>query len=258
MSPLLANIALSALDEALMAEWQPGGAQSTEQRRATRRAKGGPTWRVIRYADDFVVLTDGTDYHLTELREHITAVLQPMGLVLSAAKTQIVHMREGFEFLGFRIQWARKRGTSTWHVYTFIADRALKSVKAKIRTLTPQTSQADLKDTLIKINQITRGWANYFRHAIASRPFNHLQQYTWWRIVRWQRTRHRWKWKDVRRWLTTPQGRWIPITADGITLFDPTRIPIRRYRYRAWKIPSPFPDHLTTNPTAATVESPVR
>jgi RNA-directed DNA polymerase len=208
-------------------------------------------------ATHLVVLTDGTDHHLSALREHITHVLQPMGLVLSAAKTQIVHMSEGFEFLGFRIQWARKRGTSTWHVYTFIAHRALKSVKAKIRTLTPQTSQADLKDTLIRINQITRGWANYFRHAVASRPFNHLQQHTWWRIVRWQRTRHRWKWRDVRRWLTTPQGRWIPIAAAGITLFDPTRIPIRRYRYRAWMIPIPFPD-LTTNPTAATVESPVR
>jgi RNA-directed DNA polymerase len=257
LSPLLANIALTVLDEDLHAPWQPGREMSTSMRRRRRRWKGLPNWRLVRYADDFVVLTDGTDHHLSALREHITHVLQPMGLVLSAAKTQIVHMSEGFEFLGFRIQWARKRGTSTWHVYTFIAHRALKSVKAKIRTLTPQTSQADLKDTLIRINQITRGWANYFRHAVASRPFNHLQQHTWWRIVRWQRTRHRWKWRDVRRWLTTPQGRWIPIAADGITLFDPTRIPIRRYRYRAWMIPIPFPD-LTTNPTAATVESPVR
>jgi RNA-directed DNA polymerase len=254
---LLANIALSVLDEDLHAPWRPGREMSTNMRRRRRRWKGLPNWRLVRYADDFVVLTDGTDHQLTALREHIIQVLEPMGLVLSQAKTQIVHLSEGFEFLGFRIQWARKRGTSSWHVYTFVADRALRSVKDKIKKLTPQTSQADLKDTLIRINQITRGWANYFRHAVASHTFNHLQQYTWWRIVRWHRTRHRWRWKDVRRWLTTPTGRWQPIHADEITLFDPTRIPIRRYRYRGEVIPSPFRT-LTTNPTATTVESPVR
>lgn len=258
LSPLLANIALSVLDEDLHAPWQPGREMSTSMRRRRRRWKNLPNWRLVRYADDFVVLTDGTDHHLTALREHITQVLAPMGLVLSEAKTQIVHMSEGFEFLGFRIQWARKRGTSTWHVYTFIADRALASVKTKIKALTPQTSQADLTDTLVKINQITRGWANYFRHAVASRTFNHLQQYTWWRIVRWQRTQHRWRWKDVRHWLTFPSGRWRPIHAGEVTLFDPTRIAIRRYRYRGAAIPNPFIPTLTTSPTAATVESPVR
>ncbi|MBA2444653.1 MAG: RNA-directed DNA polymerase, partial [Nocardioidaceae bacterium] len=75
-----------------------------------------------------------------------------------------------------------------------------------------------------------RGWANYFKHAIAKRTFSHLQQYTWWRIVRMMRTRHRWRWKDVRRWLTDPSGRWKPISADGIELFNPEAIAITRYR----------------------------
>jgi RNA-directed DNA polymerase len=213
---------------------------STSMRRARRRWKNLPNWRLVRYADDFVVLTDGNRHHLGELRETITAVLQPMGLTLSPTKTHIVHMSEGFDFLGFHIRWARKKGTTTWHVYTFPAKRTLRSVKAKIRALTPKTSQADLKDTLIRINQITRGWANYFRHAVATRTFNHLQQYTWWRIVRWQRTLHRWNWRDVRKWLTGRHGRWRPIHADEIELFNPTSIPIRRYRYRGNAIPTPF------------------
>lgn len=53
------------------------------------------------------------------------------------------------------------------------------------------------------------------------------------------RTRHRWRWKDVRRWLTDPTGRWHPISADGIELFNPATIPIRRYRYRG-NIPTPW------------------
>ena len=71
----------------------------------------------------------------------IAHVLAPLGLRLSQAKTRIVHMSESLDFLGFRIQWRRKRGTSKWYVYTFIADRPIRSVKDKIRALTRRTSQ---------------------------------------------------------------------------------------------------------------------
>ena len=70
----------------------------------------------------------------------------PLGLRLSAAKTHVVHMSDGFDFLGFHIQWKRKRGTNKWHVYTFIADRPIRSVKAKIRALTRRTSQQEPRD----------------------------------------------------------------------------------------------------------------
>jgi RNA-directed DNA polymerase len=70
-------------------------------------------------------------------------------------------MSEGFDFLGFHIQWRRKRGTSKWYVYTFIADRPIRSVKDKIRAVTHRTSQQSPRDVLIRLNQIMRGWANY-------------------------------------------------------------------------------------------------
>ena len=66
-----------------------------------------------------------------------------------------------FEFLGFRIQRRRKRGTNKRYVYTFIADRPVKSVKAKMRALTHRTSLADMGTTLIRLNQIIRGWSFY-------------------------------------------------------------------------------------------------
>jgi RNA-directed DNA polymerase len=240
LSPLLANIALSVLDEHLYAPWRPGGTMSTSYRRQGRARRGEPIWRVVRYADDFVVLVRGDQSHVQNLREEIATVLEPLGLRLSEAKTQIVHMSEGFDFLGFHIQWRHKRGTNKWYVYTLIAERPFRSVKAKIRALTPRTSQQDLRAVLIRINQITRGWANYFKHAIAKRTFSQLQHYTWWRIVRMMRTRHRWRWKDVRRWLTDPTGRWRTISADGIELFNPEAIPIIRYRYRGKQIPNPW------------------
>ena len=67
------------------------------------------------------------------LREVTARVLEPLGLRLSPAKTSIVHMSEAFEFLGFRIQWRRKQGTSKWYPCTFIAARSVRAVKAKIR-----------------------------------------------------------------------------------------------------------------------------
>ncbi|MFZ1384407.1 MAG: reverse transcriptase domain-containing protein, partial [Propionicimonas sp.] len=239
LSPLLANIALSVLDELLHAPWKPGGGMSTKVQRAKRVRHRDPNWRVVRYADDFVVLVHGERAHVEGLREQIADVLAPMGLNLSQEKTRIVHMGEGFDFLGFRIQWRRKQGSNKWYVYTYIADRPFRSAKAKIRALTPRTSQWELRDLLIRINQITRGWSNYFKHAIAKRVFEHLHRFTWRRIVQMMRTRHRWKWKDVHRWLTDPTGRWLPVSADGIELFNPAMIPIRRYRYRG-NIPSPW------------------
>jgi RNA-directed DNA polymerase len=178
LSPLLANIALSALDEHVMAPWKPGGTMSTPGKRAYRRSKGRPTWRIVRYADDFVVLVHGSREDTEALREDVARVLARLGLRLSPAKTQVVHMGDGFDFLGFRIRWKRQRGSTKWYVYTFIADRPVRSVKAKIRALTHRTSQWDLGYVLTRLGQIMRGWANYFKHAVAKWTFSKLDAFT--------------------------------------------------------------------------------
>ena len=129
------------------------------------------------------------------------------------AKTRIVHMSEGFDFLGFHIQWRRKRGTNKWYVYTFIADRPVRSLKQKVRDLTHRTSQRPPRDVLIRLNQIMRGWANYFRHAVCKHTLRSLETFVWRRVIRWWKRLHRWNWAAVRRHLT---GRTRPVAqADG-------------------------------------------
>ena len=240
LSPLLANIALSVLDEHLHRPWQPGGSMSTGDKRKSRRAKGLPQWRIIRYADDFAVMVHGTEAETLTLTEEIAAVLAPMGLRLSAAKTQIVHLSDGFAFLGFRIQRKRKRGTTKSYVYTFIDQRPIRSVKAKIRALTHRLSQQDLKTVLTRLNQVMHGWANYFKYAVAKNVFSTLDNFAWRRVLRMLTVRHHWKWKDVRRQFVDPTGRWLPITADGIELRSIAAIPVTRYRYRGNTIPNPW------------------
>jgi RNA-directed DNA polymerase len=77
-------------------------------------------------------------------------------------------------------------------------------------------------------------------------------------VIRWLRALHRWKWKDVRRRFTTPDGRWKPIAVDGIELFNLEKVPVTRYRYRGNTIPTPWETLPDQRLTAATVESPVR
>ena len=244
LSPLIFNIALSALDEHVMEPWKPGGPMSTSGKRAYRRSKGAPTWRITRYADDFVILVHGSREDTEALREDVARALVPLGLRLSPAKTQVVHMGDGFDFLGFRIRWKRKRGTNKWYVYTFIADRPVRSLKAKIRALTHKTSQWDLASILTRLGQIMRGWANYFKHAVAKHTFGKLDDFTFWRLAHMLRARHRWNWGQLRHHLTATTGRW-QITADGITFFRIAGVTVCRYTYRGNKIPTPWP---TTNP----------
>ncbi|MEU1031577.1 reverse transcriptase/maturase family protein [Streptomyces mirabilis] len=75
LSPLLANIALSVLDEHLHRAWEAGGEMSTDYRRGRRRAARLPSWRLVRYADDFVVLVDGTRQDTEALHEEFARVL---------------------------------------------------------------------------------------------------------------------------------------------------------------------------------------
>ncbi len=189
LSPLLANIALSVLDDHFAEVWQRDMATRTQ--RATRRNRGGATYRLVRYADDFVVMVAGTEAHAEGLRDEVASVLSTMGLRLSEEKTMTVHIDEGFDFLGFRIQRQTKRGTSKTFVYSWPSKKSLTSIKAKVKAITRQGTNNPLSSLLRQLNGVLRGWTNYFRHGVSKAPFAYLHQYTWLRVVAWLRRKHR-------------------------------------------------------------------
>jgi RNA-directed DNA polymerase len=116
LSPLLANIALSALDDHFDRQWHHQ--MGTPGQRCTRTRHGQGNWRFIRYADDFVLMVSGDRHHAETLHEQVAAVLAPLGLRLAPDKTRTVHLDEGFDFLSFTIRRLRKRGTNKHYVYT--------------------------------------------------------------------------------------------------------------------------------------------
>jgi RNA-directed DNA polymerase len=203
---------------------------SDSSARHRRRRRGEATYRLIRYADDFVVVVHGSKAHAEQLRDEAAAVLAPMGLCLSAAKTRICHIDEGFDFLGFRIQRQPKRGSGKPTVYTYPTKTALASVKAKVRTVTRQGLNQPLAALLDRLAPILRGWANYFRHGVSKATFDYLRRFTWRRVLLWIRRKHRranWKWIR-RRYLPA----WWP-TDGNVALFDPAKVAVTRYRQRA-------------------------
>ena len=232
LSPLLANVALSVLDEHFAGRWDDRVA------RAKRRRHGLANYRLIRYADDFVVMVSGTRAHAENLRDEVAAVLAPMGLRLSEEKTTIAHIDEGLDFLGWRIQRHQKRGGTKRFVYTYPAKKALASVVAKVRTITRQGTNLSLSVLLLRLNPVLRGWTTYFRPGVSSRAFQYLRAFTWRRVIGWLRRKHpKANWRQLRR-RYLPDGWWPE--EPKIRLFNPGAVTTTRYRYRGAAIPSPW------------------
>ena len=232
VSPLLANIALSTLDDHFAERW------GNRAERAKRRRHGLPNYRLIRYADDFVVMVSGTKADALAVKDEVAAVLSPIGLRLSEEKTGVVHIDEGLDFLGWRIQRHTRRGTADSYVYTYPSKKALRAVMEKVRTLSRQGTDLSLTVLLHRLNPVLRGWTNYFRPGVSSATFQYLRAFAWRRVIGWLRRKHpRITWKQLRR-RYCPDG-WWP-TEDDVTLFNTAAVRTTRYRYRGAAIASPW------------------
>lgn len=235
LSPLISNIALSVLDEHFASAWQT--TMGTRGEREKIRRHGGATYRLVRYADDFVVCVAGRQEHAEALVGEIEQVIVPLGLRLSQEKTRVVSIDEGFDFLGFAIKRVRGRH-GRMVIHTYPSKRSLQAVKAKVRQITKRTAPDQAPDQLLhRVNRVLRGWCTYFRHGVSSATFAYLRHYAYWRVVGWLRRRHRkrnWRW--LRRTYLTE--RWP--SHKGVELFNPAAVRITRYRYRGTQIPTPW------------------
>jgi RNA-directed DNA polymerase len=251
LSPLMANVALSALDEHFASAWE---AMGNQHQRYARRRRGEANYRLVRYADDFVILVAGERHHAQALIAQTETVLAPLGLALSQEKTSIAHIDEGIEFLGWRLQRQPGRDGRP-RVYTYPSRQSLQAVKTKVKQITRTGHNQTLDQLLYRLNPVLRGWCAYFRHGVSSRTFGYLRAYTWQRVVRWLRRKHpkaNWRWLR-RRYLPG----WWP-TEKAVVLYNPSGVVITRYRYRARAIPTPWqqPTAATGDPTASPTPGP--
>ena len=249
LSPLLANIALSALDDYFDQQWRTE--MGNDRQRRKRRRNGQGTWKIIRYADNFVFMVSGQRHHAEALREEVAAVLAPLGLRLSPEKTAVVHIDEGFDFLGFHIRRMRKRGTSKHYVYTMPSRKAVQAIKDKVSAKTYRsTRHQDLDQVILSLNRSLCGWADYFRHGVSKATFSAVDHHVWHRLMRWIRRKykhghHRIGMKELRRRFCDKGWRFA---CNGVVFTGASSVPVTRYRYRGATIATPW----TPDPAAAT------
>jgi len=249
LSPLLANVALSALDEHFDRQWHQE--MGTDKQRAKRRRNGQGNWKLIRFADDFVLMVSGQRQHAEALREEVTAVLAPLGLRLAPEKTRVVHIDEGFDFLGYHIRRQRKRGTQKHYVYTRPSRKATQAIKDKVKARTYRsTRHMALDEVIISLNRLLAGWANYFRYGVSKAVFGAIDSLAWGRIMRWlrrkyKRGRNRIGMTELRRRFCDKGWRFA---WNGVAFTGASSVTVRRYRYRGYQIPTPW----TPEPAATT------
>ena len=237
LSPLLANIALSALDEHFIQQWHTEMGSGHRRRERIRHGLGN--WRFVRYADDFVLLVSGDRHHAEALRDQVSAVLDPLGLRLAPEKTRVVHIDEGFDFLGFHIRRMRKRGTNKYYVYTTPSRKSVDKIRETVRLKTYRSTQnKDLGELITSLNQSLRGWANYFRYGVSKATFTAVDSHAWLRLAGWLRRKHRLSCRKQLRYQFCDRG-WR-IAHNGVILTGASSVAVTRYRYRGAKIPTPW------------------
>jgi RNA-directed DNA polymerase len=206
--------------------------------RYRHRRRGGATYRLVRYADDFVVLVFGTRAHAEGLWDEVTDVLAAVGLRLAPDKTKVGHIDEGLDFLGFRIRRHRQRGSQRRLIYSYPSKKSEAAIRRRVKDVTKQITNKPAGSLFRRLEQMTRGWGLYFRHGASKTAFQDLQHFLWWRVWIWLRNKHP---KRSAKWISRryyPHGWWPE--SDGVTLFQPGTITIVRYRYRGSKIPTPW------------------
>jgi len=190
ISPLLANIALHGMEEAL------GVKHNNKGEIRSKRA-------VVRYADDFVVLCESRE-DAEKAIEDLKEWLGERGLKLSEEKTRIVHLTEGFDFLGYNVRHYKDHRTRTGYKLLIKPSKdAVQRIRDKLRREWLQHKGKPVAVIIKNLTPIIRGWANYHRVVVASRTFQLLDNWMYWREVRYVNFNHSnkpKKWKRNRYW----------------------------------------------------------
>jgi group II intron reverse transcriptase/maturase len=185
VSPVLSNVLLTPFDREM-------------------RRKG---YQVTRYADDWVV----TCKSAAEARAAIAAaqkILEQLGVVLHPQKTRVVHVRQGFEFLGYKIKRGQRplrlmphkirSGVRDGDLYAYPKVKSIRRFMDQVRERTKRRIPLTTSELIADLNPVIRGWGNYYKRAHVRKLFSRLNGWIIHRI--WSHRCKRWRnmgWKQL-------------------------------------------------------------
>ncbi len=189
ISPLLSNILLTPFDREM-------------------RVKG---YRLTRYADDWLV-TCRTRQEAQAALNFARQVLGKLGVVVNEEKTRIVHISQGFEFLGYKVKRGQKAMRLAAHkikskarqgdIYVYPTQKSIDHFKDQIRKRTSRKAPVSTRELIEQLNPVIRGWGNYYRKSHVRKLFN---QFDRWIVRRLWSHRHK-RWRNC-GWKTLPSSK---------------------------------------------------
>ena len=186
ISPLLSNILLTPFD----------------------REMGRRGYQLTRYSDDWVVTCSSAAQARAALQT-ATGILKTLGVAINPRKTRIVHVKQGFEFLGYKIKRGNRpmrlpagkirSGIKAGALYAYPRQKSIRHFKNQIRHLTCRRAPVTTAELIQEINPILRGWGEYYKRAHVRGLFHQLDGW----IVRrlWSHRFRRWRCSG---WRTLP------------------------------------------------------
>ena len=255
ISPLLANVYLNEFDRWAEAKWN-----LSPYEKARRRQAGKGNYRLIRYADDFVVLSNdgitGVQQTKQEIRDFLSTQLH---LELSEEKTLLTHLNDGFDFLGFHIQRCKPEGP--WVVHLRPAEKSKERVKKKLKDLTSRSwTWMDEYSRLTTLNAIVKGWAQYYKYTSLLADIEEITRHTWFRYLGWLLKKHKGSRKHnliaAKTRVIHNRTRWTASIREGEKVLEayqwlptPKELP-RRHYYQKGKDGFPHPYLMEEESTA--------
>jgi RNA-directed DNA polymerase len=174
-SPLLLNVALHGMESAAGVRYRSTGPQGSETE------PGSPV--VIRYADDLVALCRSRE-QAEQVKARLAAWLAPRGLAFNEEKTRIVHLEDGFDFLGFNVRRYRDK------LLIKPSKAAMRRIRERLSAQMLALRGANAEAVIQRLNPIIRGWSAYYRGMVSSRAFAALDTHMWRLTHKWARYSH--------------------------------------------------------------------
>lgn len=218
ISPTYANMVLDGLEPMILnVYWRSKTKKTMSVKYNTHKV------HVVRFADDFIVTASDRET-LEDIKLMIEEFLMPRGLKLSKEKTVITHINEGFDFLGWNFRKYKEK------LIIKPSHKSMCKITKKVSEVIKNNRNVKQDVLIQKLNEITRGWANYHHTTCAKRSYSVIDHRIWEMLWRWAKRRHPNKGKQwiVNRYWKTHKGRRWTFMSDKNILFLMSDMPIVR------------------------------
>ena len=169
ISPLLMNMVLDGMETLLKKQF--------------------PRWNnkkvnFVRYADDFIITANSKEIITNEIIPLITDFLKERGLTLSAEKTKISHINDGFDFLSQNVRKYKGK------LIIRPSKTSVQSFKNKVKSIVKNNRGIPAHALIRILNPVIRGWSNYHKGICSKKTFYRLETFLWWQLKRWSKYQH--------------------------------------------------------------------